>query len=313
MATTVDFEDHMKSKQSVVLTIGVFDGVHLGHQALVRQTVQMAKGLKALPVAVTFQDHPMHVLKGGPRIPFLLPRQETFRLLKAGGVPRVHVLRFTRAFSKKTPEQFVHWLKGLGVLKGIVVGENFRFGHGAKGDVTLLKRLGKESGFEVRAVKPIRVKGMVVSSSRIRELLSRGETELANRLLGKPYSIEGEVVHGKHVGHQIGFPTANLGHIDEFLPKDGVYACSVKLGAKYYRAGMNLGKRPTFKEDDHHRQAEVHLLHYYGRLYGRRMKVYLLKYLRPEKKFSSSADLVKQIRKDLIQVKKVSLKGLKSA
>jgi riboflavin kinase/FMN adenylyltransferase len=303
----------MKSKQPVVLTIGVFDGVHLGHQALVRKTVQWAKSLKALPAAVTFQDHPLHVLKGGPSIPFLLPRQETFRLLEKEGIRAVQVLQFTRSFSQKTPEQFVQWLQAKGHLKGIVVGENFRFGHGAKGDVALLKKLGKESGFEVKAVKPVRVKGKVVSSSRIRELLSLGQTQLANQLLGRPYSIEGEVVHGKHMGHQIGFPTANLGHIPEFLPKDGVYACSVKLGAKYYRAGMNLGKRPTFKEDDHHRQAEVHLLHYYGKLYGRRMQVYLLKYLRPEKKFSSSTELVKQIRKDLIQVKKASLKGIKSA
>ncbi len=270
----------------------------------------MAKRLKAVPIAVTFQDHPLHVLKGGPRVPFLLPREETFRLLKGGGIGQVHVLRFTRTFSQKTPEQFVHWLRGLGTLKGIVVGENFRFGRGAQGDVVFLKKLGKESGFQVQAVKPVKVKGVVVSSSRIRELLSRGKTGLANQLLGKPYSIEGEVVHGKHVGHKIGFPTANLGRIDEFLPKDGVYACAVKLGSKYYRAGMNLGKRPTFKEDDHHRQAEVHLLHYYGRLYGRRMKVYLLKYLRPEMKFSSSTELVKQIRKDLIQVKKISLKEL---
>ncbi len=273
----------------------------------------MATGLNAVPVAVTFQDHPMHVLKGGPYIPFLLPRKETFRLLKEGGIRRVHVLRFTRAFSQKTPEQFVNWLGRLGTLKGIVVGEDFRFGHGAKGDVALLKRLGKETGFEVKAMKSVRVKGIAVSSSRIRELLSQGETGLANRLLGKSYSIKGEVIHGKHVGNQIGFPTANLGHIGEFLPRDGVYACTVKLGSKYYRAGMNLGKRPTFKEDDHHRQAEVHLLHYYGRLYGRKMRVYLQKYLRPEKKFSSPAQLVKQIRKDLIQVQKTPLKGLKSA
>ncbi len=303
----------MTPRQSIVLTIGVFDGVHLGHQALVRETVRLSRRLKSVPLALTFQDHPMHVLQGGPRIPFLLPRPETFGLLKKAGAREVHVLRFTRSFSRKSPGQFVQWLRGLGHLKGIVVGENFRFGHGAQGDKALLKRLGKKDGFEVVAVKPVRIVGKIVSSSLIRQLLAEGKTEAANRMLGRPYSIEGEVVHGKHVGHQIGFPTANLGHIGEFLPKDGVYACSVKLGPKYYRAGMNLGKRPTFKEDDHHRQAEVHLLHYYGKLYGRRMRVYLLKYLRPEKKFASSAELVKQIRKDLIQVKKAPLRGLKSA
>ena len=120
-----------------------------------------------------------------------------------------------------------------------------------------------------------------------------------------------EVVHGRHVGHKIGFPTANLHAVKQFLPQDGVYACAVRLGKKFYRAGMNLGKRPTFQDDDHHRQAEVHILNYYGKLYGKDMKVYLLKYLRPEKKFSSSTGLIRQIRKDLKQVKRISLRSLR--
>ena len=254
----------------------------------------------------------MHVLKGGPRIPFLLPRHETFKLLKKRGT-RLHVLNFTRAFSKKNPEQFVQWLGGLGKLKGIVVGENFRFGQGAKGDITALKSLGKKYGFKVEKVKAVRIKGKVVSSSLIRQLLAGGKTELANLMLGRPYSIKGEVVHGRHVGHKIGFPTANLHAVKQYLPQDGVYACAVKLAGKYYRAGMNLGKRPTFQDDDHHRQGEVHILNYYGGLYGKQMRVYLLKYLRPEKKFSSSAGLIRQIKIDLSQVKKVSFKGLKFA
>ncbi len=301
----------MKSKKTIVLTIGVFDGVHLGHQALLRRAVLLAKKLKARPEALSFHDHPMHVLNRGPRIPFLLPRQETFSLLRQKGAERVHILRFTKAFSQKSPEQFVQWLCGLGNLKGIVVGENFRFGLGAKGDVALLKALGKKQEFEVAVVSAVKVGTKVVSSSQIRQLLAEGKTELANRMLGHPYSIEGEVVHGRHVGHQIGFPTANLHAVKQFLPKDGVYACAVKLEKKFYRAGMNLGKRPTFREDDHHRQAEVHLLHYYGKLYGKNMKVYLLKYLRPEKKFSSTQALVKQIQKDLIQVRRTALPGLK--
>ncbi|HJT23665.1 MAG TPA: riboflavin biosynthesis protein RibF, partial [bacterium] len=195
--------------------------------------------------------------------------------------------------------------------KGIVVGENFRFGRGAKGDVALLRTLGKEKGFEVSVVRAVKIKGTTVSSSRIRQSLAEGKTELANRMLGRPYAIEGEVVHGRHMGHRIGFPTANLHAVRQFLPKDGVYACAVKLGRKFYRAGMNLGKRPTFQDDNHHRQAEVHLLHYYGKLYGKQMKVYLLKYLRPEKKFPSTQALVKQIQKDLVHVRRTSLKGLK--
>ena len=129
-------------------------------------------------------------------------------------------------------------------------------------------------------------------------------------MLGRPYAIEGEVVHGRHMGHKIGFPTANLKGIPNFLPKDGVYACAVKLGNRFFRAGMNLGKRPTFRDDDHHRQAEVHLLGFHGKLYGKKMTVHLLKYLRPERKFRSGAALASQIRKDLAQVERAPLKGL---
>lgn len=302
----------MKSKSPIVLTIGVFDGVHLGHQALLRRATLLAKRLGVRPEALTFHDHPMHVLKKGPRIPFLLPRQETFGLLKQKGARKVHVLRFTKAFSQKSPEQFVQWLRGLGKLKGIVVGENFRFGRGAQGDVALLKTLGRKLGFEVAVVPAVKIGAKIVSSSSIRHLLAEGKNELANRMLGRPYAIEGEVVHGRHRGHRIGFPTANLHAVRQFLPKDGVYACAVKLGREFYRAGMNLGKRPTFRDDNHQRQAEVHLLHYYGKLYGKNMKVYLLKYLRPEKKFPTTQALVEQIQKDLVQVRRTSLKGLRT-
>ncbi len=301
----------MKTKKPIVITIGVFDGVHLGHQALLRETVTLAKKLKAQPWALTFQDHPVHVLRGGPRIPFLLPRHETFDLLRKKGARSIHALRFTKTFSKKNPRQFVQWLRSKGRLKGVVVGENFRFGKGAEGDVRLLRELGRQYGFVVKAVKPVRIASRVVSSSRIREALTQGRNKLANRMLGRSYSIEGKVVHGRHVGHMIGFPTANLHIVENFLPKDGVYACAVKLGSKVYRAGMNLGKRPTFIDDDHHRQAEVHLLHYYGRLYGKHMRVYLLDYLRPEKKFSSSSALVRQIKKDLARIQKAALTRLK--
>jgi riboflavin kinase/FMN adenylyltransferase len=298
--------------KSIVFTIGVFDGIHLGHQALVRETVSLAKKIKAQPQVLTFHDHPIHILRGGPKVPFLLTRQANFELLKLKGAKEVHVLNFTKAFSKKTPEQFVQWLRAKGHLKGVVVGENFRFGQDAQGDIKLLTALGKKYGFEVRAVKPVRLQGRVVSSSRIREALALGKTEAANRMLGRPYSIDGLVIHGKQVGRRIGFPTANLKVKEDLLPKDGVYACAVKLGNKFYRAGMNLGRRPTFKDDDHHRHAEVHLLHYYGRLYGKQMRVHLLDYMRPEKKFASPVLLVKQIKKDLAQIQKASLVGLKS-
>lgn len=303
----------MSHKARIVLTIGVFDGVHRGHQGLIRKTVELAKSFKALPAALTFEDHPMHVLRGGPRIPFLLPRPETFKLLEKNGIRWVRVLKFTKSFSRKSPEQFVRWLGTLGNLKGIVIGENFRFGQGAKGKVATLKAMGARDGFRVAALKAVRIGGKVVSSSLIRNLLMAGKVDQANALLGRVYTIEGEVVHGRHVGHKIGFPTANLKSIRQFLPKDGVYACAVRVGGKVYRAGMNLGQRPTFQDDDHHRAAEVHLLGFKGGLYGKHMKVYLLHYLRPEKKFGSTKILARQIGKDLQRIKGVSLKGLEGS
>jgi riboflavin kinase / FMN adenylyltransferase len=302
----------LKKKIPLVITIGVFDGVHKGHQALVKATVVLARKCKAAPGALTFQDHPLHVLRGGKRIPFLLARNETFELLRRKGIRWLHAIHFTRKFSNKTPEQFFQWLRAQGRLKGIVVGENFRFGRGAHGNVKSLETLGEKAGLKVKAVKPVRVEGQVVSSSKIRSLLAEGKTKTANRMLGRPYSIEGDVVHGKHLGHRIGFPTANLHCIPQFLPKDGVYACAVKIGNRFYRAGMNLGERPTFKNDDHHRQAEVHVLGYHGRLYGRHMRVFLLDYLRPEKKFSTPGALATQIKKDLARVRKVMMKGVES-
>ena len=298
-------------KRPIVVTIGVFDGVHRGHQALVRETVRLARRLRAVPVAATFLDHPVHVLRGGERIPFLLDRSETFGLLEHAGIRKVVVIPFDRTFSKKDPGQFLDWLGTLGDLKGIVVGTGFRFGKGASGDIVFLEKAGKERGFQVRPVPPVHHQGGIISSSRIRESLAAGRPDQARAMLGRPYDIKGTVVHGKHMGHRIGFPTANLAKISSFLPKDGVYACAVPLGGKLYRAGMNLGRRPTFKDDNHHRQAEVHLLHYYGKLYGKKMSVQLLGYLRPEKKFPSPVLLVRQIRKDLQKILSTPLPRLK--
>ncbi len=302
----------MKKKlKPIVLTIGVFDGVHLGHQALIAQTVKLAKRLKASPQVLTFPDHPAHVLTGAARVPFLLPRSQTYDFLKKAGAQQVRMIPFTQAFARKSPEDFVRWLRTLGNLKGVVVGENFRFGRGASGNLGTLKVLGMKYGFQVKGLKPLKVLGKPASSTRARQLLAEGKTKEANLVLGRPYVLEGKVAHGKKMGRQIGFPTANLKTDANFLPKDGVYACAVRIGKNFYRAGMNLGKRPTFKDDDHHRQAEVHLMRYYGSLYGKVLRVYLLAYLRPEKKFPTTAALVGQIKKDLKAIERLSLKGLR--
>jgi riboflavin kinase / FMN adenylyltransferase len=295
-------------KKPTVIAIGVFDGVHKGHQALLKALTGLAQRRRAKSVALTFGDHPEDVLSGGPKVPFLLPRTETFHLLKHHGACEVRLIPFTRVFARKTPAQFIQWLQGRFKIVGIVVGNDFRFGKGAQGNVAYLRSEGSRLGFEVLAVSPVKRKGKVVSSSRIRDLLMAGRIKDANDLLGRPYELDGVVVHGKHVGHHIGFPTANLGQIPQVLPRDGVYACIVPIGGKKYRAAMNLGRRPTFKDDDHHRTAEVHLLGYKGEeLYGKPMRVWLMDYLRPERKFLSIAALARQIKSDIGRVMGINI------
>jgi riboflavin kinase/FMN adenylyltransferase len=285
----------------------VFDGVHLGHRALLTELNKLSKQLHAQAVALTFRNHPEDVLAGGPKVPFLLPREETFRLLKKYGAAKVNLIPFTPAFAHKSPEGFLHWLYRRFNLKGVVVGSNFRFGDQAAGDVEMLKREGLQHGYRVVSVPAVKVLGATVSSTRIRNCLQDGRLDVANRLLDRPYELVGAVSHGKHVGHQIGFPTANLSQVPQVLPRDGVYACAVPVGSKLHKGAMNLGKRPTFKDDDHHRTAEVHLLSFHGRLYGKTLRVQLLKYLRPEKRFLSIKELTNQIKRDLVQVDRVKL------
>jgi riboflavin kinase/FMN adenylyltransferase len=295
------------SKPTAVVAIGVFDGVHLGHRALLSALARLAHQTKATPIALTFRNHPEDVLAGGPRVPFLLEREASFRLLKKYGAEKVYLIPFTKAFAKRSAENFVNWMCDRFDLKGVVVGTDFRFGKGAEGDAEYLRREGLKRGFKVVAVTPIKVGGVRVSSNRIRQSLQEGRLDEANRLLDRPYELLGLVAHGKHVGHQIGFPTANLSHVPQVLPKDGVYACSVPIYGKLYRAAMNLGKRPTFKDDDHHRSAEVHVIGFHKTLYGKTLRVQLLKYLRPEKRFLSITELTNQIKRDLAKVNKVKL------
>lgn len=294
-----------QNRQPRVLAIGVFDGVHLGHQVLLKALVKMARRQKARTVVLTFLSHPEDVLSGSPRVPFLLERDETFKLLERFGAREVRLIPFTRAFARKNPAGFIAWLTRRFNLRGVVVGSGFRFGRGAQGNTAFLRREGKRLGFEVVTVPPVRRGGRVVSSSRIRACLRSGRLTEANRLLGRPYELDGVVGHGRHVGHKLGFPTANLVRIPQALPKDGVYACAVPIGKTTYRAGMNLGHRPTFQDDDHHRSAEVHLLGYRDRsLYGKMLRVRLLRYIRPERKFVSPRALARQIQKDLRAIRR---------
>ena len=290
-------------RKGVVLTIGVFDGFHRGHRSLVRETVRLARRGKAKAAALTFTNHPLNVLHHEGRVAFLVPRRETYAALQGAGIDRVLAVPFTRRYACQTPERFVGRLVRRLGLKAVVVGANFRFGAGNRGDIGTLERLGRRFGFRVCAVRLRGGRGGV-SSSRIRKALRSGRVEEANRMLGRPFHISGRVTKGRHVGRRMGYPTANLTDLRCFVPKEGIYACSVLVGRRTYRGGLDLGTRPTIRKGDHRLRAEVHLIGFRGSLYGRRIEIRLLRYLRPERRFHSMGALARQIRRDIVAIRR---------
>ena len=294
-------------KRKIVLTIGVFDGFHRGHQVLVRETVRLARRLKACPVALTFTRHPLNVLHRNGMVPFLYPREETYRALRAAGIERVLAVEFTKRYATQTPGEFIRRMARRFNLKGVVVGTNFRFGAGNKGDGKVLRRLGVRNGFKVLSVGLKGGAGRVVSSSRIRSALLQGRVEDANRMLGRPFHITGLVSRGRRIGRGMGYPTANLKDMGCFIPRHGIYACFVETGGRSYRGGLDLGIQPTVSGGDPRVRAEVHLLGFQGDLYGRRIRIRLVKYLRPEIRFRDLATLARQIRRDIETIGKMKM------
>jgi riboflavin kinase/FMN adenylyltransferase len=289
---------------SPVLTLGNFDGVHLGHQAIFRKVVTRARELGGTSVAFTFEPHPLKVL-APERSPKLL---NTFhgkmKLLATAGIDVVVCANFTRAFADQNPEDFARRIlhETIGVRE-VYVGYDYAFGKDREGSIESLKHVGKTCGFTVGVVEAVRINGVTVSSSTIRELVASGKVENAASLLGRYYAIEGDVVHGAHRGQQLGFPTANLKAANELIPGYGVYAVIVSVDDLPYKGGASIGVRPTF--DSGPASVEVFLLNFQGDLYGKNMEVSFIKHLRGEVKFPDAEALVRQIRQDVEDAKHV--------
>lgn len=285
--------------RGVVVALGNFDGVHLGHQAVLRRAVEEGRRRGMRVVAATFDPHPRAVLWPGKQ-PGLLTTLELRReALERFGADEVRTIRFDKELSKKSPEEFVgEVLVGEVGAEVVVVGENFRFGHRAAGDVRRLAELmeshgGTAIGVEIRGGDG----GGAISSTRIRELLAEGDVRGASRLLGRPYSLRGKVVAGDGRGRSIGFPTANvLPDPGLVVPARGVYAGVVSFDKQSYVACTNVGLAPTFGRGES--RVESHLLGFEGDLYGRVVDVSFIERIRPEKRFSGVEELVEQIGRD---------------
>ncbi|MBI2495430.1 MAG: riboflavin biosynthesis protein RibF [Candidatus Omnitrophica bacterium] len=289
-----------------VVTVGVFDGVHIAHQRLIRSTVKLARRLDGTSVAITFDPDPQIVLDPAHAQPALMPLGVRVSTLHALGLDWVWILPFTARFARVTAEQFirrilVHRLRA----RALVIGEAFVFGNNRQGDMDVLRRLGPSYGIRVVPVRQVRRLGMPVSSSRIRRLIGLGGLAQARGLLGRPPALYGVVVPGRGRGRRMGFPTANIRLIPQVLPPRGVYAVAVRSedGRHVWRGVMNLGVRPTFGPGP--MVCEVHLLRFVGTLLGRPISVSVLARLRAERCFPSWQALGQQVRRDIARARQL--------
>lgn len=285
-----------------VVALGMFDGVHKGHRALLCHAAKIAEQNGCTSVAFTYRNHPK-ALFGGVQS-FLCSMELRERLMRSCGIRRVDAVVFDAAFAARSPEAFIEELAArYESLHTVVAGFDFRFGAGAKGDADLLKTLGNRHGFAVSVVPPVLFEGMPCASTRVRELLDRGDVQTAWRMLERPYRLDGVVESGRHRGHRLGFPTANIRTDSLYLPKEGVYASALVADGIVYRAVTNIGNNPTFQNTSC--TVETHVTDGEPELYGKTVSVLLLAYLREEQRFLNEEDLKHAIGADVETAKKV--------
>lgn len=291
-----------------VVAVGNFDGVHLGHQALLAAAVTRARASGSLSVALTFDPHPSQVVAPRQTPGCLMTLEQRAALIQETGLDRLAVLPFTPGIAAWAPEEFVQRVLVTALdAGGVIVGQGFRFGHRRAGGVDELRRLGQAAGFEVVAHEPVLQGGLPISSTRIREAVAGGQVAQAAALLGRPFFVEGVVVRGAGRGRTLAVPTANIEPTNEFLPERGVYAARCGLEQQNdleWPAVVNVGRRPTF-DGGGVLLVEAHLLEFQGDLYGRLLRVGFLTRLRSERRFSGPDALKKQILEDVAQARRI--------
>jgi riboflavin kinase/FMN adenylyltransferase len=279
-----------------VITIGNFDGVHLGHQKILKRTIQRARALDGVSVVYTFHPHPLKVVRPEAEPQSITTFEEKVRLIEAIGIDCLVCENFTRQFAEQPPEEFI---KNIIVdrihPREIIIGHDYAFGKNRKGSIELLQKMGDIFHFKVQVIDNITIKNIPVRSTTVRRLITMGKVSLADKLLGRPYSLSGRVVHGKQ--RRIGFPTANLSPGKNLIPKNGVYAIRTQTPYGVFNGIVNVGYNPTF--DNERLTIEAHLFNFSGDLYGRDITIQFIKRVRGEKKFGDVPALVKQIERDI--------------
>ncbi len=291
-----------------VLAIGIFDGVHLGHQLVIKRTVEEAKRINGTSIVLTFFPHPQHILKPGPNLALLIPLEERLRLINELKVDVCIVVNFTKNFAAFSAEDFVRDFI-INKIKPLVifVGADFNFGKDRQGDVEMLSRMGILHGFETVKIAPLKILGMPISSTLIRKLINKCEFAKASLFLGRPISVLGKVIKGKGLGRILGFPTANIVCLNQAIPPAGVYAVKVilkkrKLLGMVFNIGLQQPNKKKLKAN-----LEVHIFDFCKNLYGRELNIEFYEKIRSVKKFKKQDSLIKQIEEDAKRVKKFFL------
>jgi riboflavin kinase / FMN adenylyltransferase len=290
--------DNAGIARGTVLTLGVFDGLHLGHQRIMQTVVERAEAVNAVPTAITFDPHPRAVLHPENAPPLLQTLDQRLANFEVLGIKQAIVIRFDKEFAAIDAETFLRDIVYERLqAREVYLGKGFAFGKNRGGNIELLRKMSRQLGFFADEVPEIRLRGRRISSSKIRELLACGKVNLARRMLGRPYGVEGQIIHGFERGRTIGFPTANLKPHNRVIPKFGVYATATLIEGLWRRSITNVGVRPTF-EDDRQPSIESYVFDFDGDLYGDVLRVRFLHRIRDERKFSGIDELRAQIEKD---------------
>ncbi|EDS76378.1 riboflavin biosynthesis protein RibF [Clostridium botulinum C str. Eklund] len=293
------YEDNFKTtlKERTYIALGSFDGLHVGHMSLINKTIELAKKNNAKSMVFTFKNHPLTIIKKDMAPKLIIDNEVKSELLEKTGIDIVNYINFDDEFMKISPEDFIKNMLNCYNAQGIVVGFNYRFGYKNLGDIELLKKLSDKFGFELNIIEPVKINGDIVSSSKIRQLVSEGNIIKANKFLNRPFMLQGTVMHGKQLGRKMNFPTTNLKYNKKFvLPKGGVYYTCVKYNGEKYKGITNIGYNPTVS--DKKLSIETHILGFQKEIYNENVKVYFCERIRDEKKFNSIKELANQLTKD---------------
>jgi riboflavin kinase/FMN adenylyltransferase len=297
--------DNAEIARPTVVTLGVFDGLHLGHQLILRTVVERARATQSVPTVITFDPHPRAVLHPASAPPLLQTFDQKLEAFSVMGIEQTIVIRFTKEFAGQSAGDFLRDVIGERLrAREVYLGRGFAFGRGREGTIEFLRAASAELGFFADEVVEVRLRKTRISSTRIRELLVEGRVNLARRMLGRPYGVEGRVAHGDRRGRTLGFPTANIRPHNRVVPRNGVYVTATLIEGAWRRSITNVGVRPTFKADEHEASIETHVLDWTGDLYGDVVRVRFLHRLRDERRFSGVDELKAQITRDTARARR---------